>query len=122
MPSFVRVVIQVASSAIPDDLADIQVEVVNVKVGKLTAVVPESLLFCFNVASRDTALAGARLHFEEVPIGVRCRQCDAECTIDEPPFECRSCGGNDIDILSGRELIVTSIEVADPNLDPSSEE
>lgn len=111
-------IVEIASSALPPD-EDLQIEAVNIKVGKLTAVIPQSLRFCFNVVTSDTALAGARLQIEEVSVVVHCDECDLETTIEEPPFVCGTCGNGAIDIVAGRELIVTSIEVAEDNEDPA---
>ena len=111
--SIVLKIIDIATDAIPDDMCDVSVEAIHLRVGKLTAIVPSSLNFCFNIASRDTPLAGAKLEIEEIPIVGECAQCGAESTIDEPPFSCRQCGNEKIEIISGRELLVTSIEVAD---------
>ena len=106
-------IIEIATSALPPGENDLQIEAVNIKVGKLTAVIPQSLRFCFNVVTSDTPLAGARLEIEEVPVVVHCTDCDLETTIDEPPFVCGTCGNGAIDIVAGRELMVTSLEVAD---------
>lgn len=105
-------IVEMASSAIPNDMERVCVEKVNLKVGKLTAIVPESLRFCFNIVNRDTKLAGANLCIEEVPIIAKCCECNAQSNIIEPPFICQKCGSGSLDIISGRELIVTSIEVA----------
>ena len=110
-------IIEIASASIPEQYKDVQVESVNLRVGKLTAVVPESLRFCFNVATRDTVLAGARLRIEEVPIQASCKQCNQTTIIEELPFVCGSCGGGSLDIVTGRELTVASIQVADPQED-----
>lgn len=115
-------IIDIASSALPDDVPDGQVETLNLKIGKLTAVVPESLRFCFNVASRDTRLAGARLNLEEIPVVVHCGECGSSSTIEKPPFVCSTCGNGGIEIVSGRELMVVSIELADEGIDTSTQE
>lgn len=107
-------IVEIASSSIPEEYDDVQVEAVNVRVGKLTAVVPESLRFCFNVATRDTRLAGARLEISEVPIQAECQDCGNILTIEGLPFACDECGSGRLEILSGRELTVASIQVADP--------
>ena len=108
-------IVEIATASIPAELATIEVESVNLKVGKLTAVVPESLRFCFNVVTRDTQLAGARLEIEEVPVVARCQVCGAQSEIEEPPFVCADCGDGSLEFLSGRELLVKSIELADEN-------
>src|SRR4030042_4431321 len=86
-------IVEIATSAIPPDIEEARIERVNLKVGRLTAVVPESLRFCFNIASSDTPLAGATLEIEETPIVVECGMCGAETMIEGPPFACSAWGG-----------------------------
>ena len=106
-------IIEIASASIPQDVAEVRVERVNLKIGKLAAVVPESLRFCFEIASRDTPLAGANLHIDEIPVVARCKDCHEEWTIQAPVFSCVACNSGKIDILSGRELNIESIEIAE---------
>jgi hydrogenase nickel incorporation protein HypA/HybF len=106
-------IIEIATESIPPDLKTVRVARVNLKVGKLSAVVPESLRFCFEVASRETALEGAELRIEEIPVVARCRDCQAEWTISEPAFACETCESGNLEILSGRELDIESIEIAE---------
>ncbi len=105
---------EIAQSAIPKDAGDIEIEAVNLKVGKLTAIVPESLRFCFEIVAKDTPLADATLNIEEIPIVAVCQECYAETSIENADFSCGKCGSGKLDIISGRELTVSSIEVADP--------
>lgn len=104
-------IIDIATASIPADLAGARVERVNLTVGKLSAVVPESLRFCFQVASRETPLEGAELNIEEVPVVARCHQCDHQWTIETPVFRCPVCDGTRIEVVSGRELDIRSIEL-----------
>lgn len=106
--------VEIAVSAIPEELkGKKKVEKVNLKVGKLSSVVPDSLRFCFDVVIKDTELAGAELVMEEVPVVIRCRDCGAEFTLDKPAFACQGCGGGAIDVISGRELDIISLEMED---------
>ena len=75
--------------------------------------VPESLRFCFDVVSRETPLAGAELHIEEVPVTARCNECRHEWSLSGPEFHCPSCKGGRIEILTGRELDIQSIEITE---------
>ena len=109
-------IVEIAMEAIPPGIEDARIERVNLKVGRLTAVVPQSLRFCFNIATSDTPLAGASLQIEQTPIVVECGKCGAKTMIEEPPFACRECGGGEVTIVSGRELDVLSIEMADPGV------
>ncbi len=111
---------EIAKSAIPETPEDIQIETVNLKVGKLTAIVPDSLRFCFEIVTKDTPLEGAKLNVEEVPIKAVCKECYAETTIEDADFSCGKCKSGKLDILSGRELTVSSIEVADPENEKKS--
>jgi len=106
-------IIEIAQASIPEEEGDIAIARVNLKVGKLAAVVADSLRFCFEIAAKETPLEGAELDIEEVPVRARCKECDTEWTIDGPAFNCEKCGSGQIEILSGRELNIESIEIAD---------
>jgi hydrogenase nickel incorporation protein HypA/HybF len=106
-------VVEIVLSSIPADLENPRVETVNLKVGKLAAVVPESLRFCFEIITKETPLAEAELNIEEVPVKARCRDCQHEWTIQEAVFMCESCSGGSIELISGRELEIASIELED---------
>jgi hydrogenase nickel incorporation protein HypA/HybF len=106
-------IIEIATASLPADLGEVRVAAVNLKIGKLAAVVPASLRFCFDVAVKDTPLAGAKLAIEEVPVVARCKDCNARWTIDEAVFICKTCDSGSLEILSGRELDIESIEVVE---------
>ena len=104
-------IVEIATASLPANLGEARVTAVNLKIGKLAAVVPESLRFCFDVVVKDTLLAGAQLVIEEVPVVARCKDCNAQWTIDAPVFICKTCQSGSLEILSGRELDIESIEV-----------
>jgi len=106
-------IVDIAVSSIPADVRKPKVAKVNLRVGKLTAIVPSSLTFCFDIAAQDTPLAGAKLSIEESPIIVRCKSCGHQWTVTTPNFICEKCQGGQVDILSGRELDILSLELAD---------
>ncbi|HDI59733.1 MAG TPA: hydrogenase maturation nickel metallochaperone HypA [Desulfobacteraceae bacterium] len=104
-------IIDIATASIPADLVGARVARVNLTVGKLSAVVPGSLRFCFQVASRETPLEGAELNIEEVPVVALCKECGHRWTIEEPVFRCPACDSPRIEVVSGRELDIRSIEL-----------
>jgi hydrogenase nickel incorporation protein HypA/HybF len=106
-------IVEIATASLPPDLGAARVAAVNLKIGKLAAVVPESLRFCFDVAVKDTPLAGARLVIEELAVVARCKDCNTQWTIDQPVFTCKTCQSGSLEILSGRELDIESIEVVE---------
>ncbi|MEW6674136.1 MAG: hydrogenase maturation nickel metallochaperone HypA [Thermodesulfobacteriota bacterium] len=106
-------IVEIATASLPAGSKDIRVEKVNLKIGKLAAVVPASLRFCFEVVTKDTPFAGSTLDIEEVPVVVKCRGCKIEWTVTGPDFRCKTCQNGEVDILSGREIDIISIEVTD---------
>lgn len=106
-------IVEIATASIPADLAGSRIETVNLKVGRLSAIVSDSLRFCFEAVTKDTALEGARLHITEIPVHAVCNACGREWTIDEPAFACPACNSGDITLLTGRELDIESIELAE---------
>ncbi|MEW6378046.1 MAG: hydrogenase maturation nickel metallochaperone HypA [bacterium] len=84
---------------------------VNLRVGKMTSVVPSSLAFCFEVLSRGTSLEGAVLDIEEIPVRCRCTTCQEEFEVESFTFFCPKCGGNNLEQLSGREFLIHHLEV-----------
>jgi len=103
------------SSAVLDTVlkhaAGRRVTVVSLRLGHLRQVVPDSLAFYFELVSRETLCEGARLEHEVVPARLRCQACEVEWEISVPVFRCGLCGGTDVDVVSGEELEVESIEV-----------
>ncbi len=92
---------------------------VTLQVGCLRAVVPEAMEFCFEAAAQGTRAQGARLDIEQVPIVVRCARCGHDWTVEVIEFMCPACEGP-VQVLSGKELLLRSIEVDDGLDDPSS--
>jgi hydrogenase nickel incorporation protein HypA/HybF len=90
------------------------VTVVNLRVGRLRQVVPDTLEFYFEFVARDSVCEGARLHQEVIPARLRCRGCEHEWEIEIPAFRCPVCAGSDVAVASGDEFEVESIEVDGP--------
>ena len=106
-------IVDIAKASIPADMQGSKVRKVNLQVGKLSAIVADSLRFCFDLVIKDTPLEGAELSIEELPVVARCKDCSTEWTVTEAVFTCKNCQSGAIDILSGRELDITSIEIED---------
>jgi hydrogenase nickel incorporation protein HypA/HybF len=84
---------------------------VELRVGHLRQVVPSALEFAFQLVSRGTVLDGAELAIEAVPARGRCRACGTETTMSGFPLACSACGGLDMEVLAGEELLVDSLEL-----------
>jgi len=85
---------------------------VHLKLGALSGVVKEALLSSYDLACEHTILAGSVLVIEDVPIVVHCPRCDARRPVRSTQcFCCAECGAPSADVLEGRELLVTALEI-----------
>jgi hydrogenase nickel incorporation protein HypA/HybF len=89
-----------------------RVVAVHVRVGALSGVVPDALQFSWDLATADTAVAGARLQIEDVPVTIYCGRCCEERTLSSARrFRCPACGELALEIRGGRDLALTALEV-----------
>ena len=86
---------------------------VEVAVGRLRQVVPDALSFGFELVTAGTALDGAELVLEEVPVRVACGACDTRTEPDRFPFACDECGSLDVEVTDGQQLQVVALELED---------
>jgi hydrogenase nickel incorporation protein HypA/HybF len=87
------------------------VTTVNVRIGRLRQVVPDSLEFYFEVVARGTVCEGSRLELEVVPARLHCSACRHEWELTEPPFWCPRCSSHEVTVAGGDEFLVESIEI-----------
>jgi hydrogenase nickel incorporation protein HypA/HybF len=91
---------------------------VQVRLGQLRQAAPESLDFAFNLLAEGTPLDGAELVVWYVSAAGRCRDCGAESVLEDFPLSCARCGGTDLDLFAGEELLVDALELK-AELEPS---
>jgi hydrogenase nickel incorporation protein HypA/HybF len=87
------------------------VSVVTMRIGRLRQVIPDTLEFYFGFVSRGTVCEGARLDQQVIDAVLRCRGCEREWEIDFPDFRCPECARADVEVVSGEEFEVESIDV-----------
>jgi hydrogenase nickel incorporation protein HypA/HybF len=87
---------------------------VNVRIGYLRQVVPDALQFSWELLTEGRDLAGSELVIEHVPAVVVCTSCGAETTLDWPILVCATCGTHDVQLVSGEEFMIESIDLAEP--------
>jgi hydrogenase nickel incorporation protein HypA/HybF len=88
-----------------------RVHSVRLEVGALCAVVPDSMQFCFGLATEGTVADGARLDLDVRPGSARCRTCGEKFALADPILLC-PCGSADVEVLAGKELKILSMEVS----------
>jgi hydrogenase nickel incorporation protein HypA/HybF len=84
---------------------------INLVVGELSGVVGDCVQFYFDVLSKNTLADGAVLAFETRPTRLRCRKCEKEFTPLNHDWTCPDCHEMSMEIVSGRECYMESIEV-----------
>lgn len=87
-----------------------KVKKVVLEVGKLAAVLPDALHFCFGLCTEGTALEGAELEIREIPGLAQCLECGNELTLEKPFGRCE-CGNTFLKWLSGEELKIKYLEL-----------
>jgi len=90
------------------DLASVRV--VRLQIGAMAGVVPEALTFCFELLTRDTLASGALLEIETTAVVARCSGCERLVPVEDRVFLCSHCGDPLLELVSGRELSIMSIE------------
>ena len=89
-----------------------QVNAILLRLGPLSGVVKEALLFSYDVACEGTPLEGSRLVVEEAPVVVYCPTCEEERALASVQrFCCSVCETPTPQVLRGRELEVVALEI-----------
>ena len=91
-----------------------RVRTVRLRVGALSAVIEDSLQFCWGVTTEDTPLKDAKLEVRMLPVVVHCTACGADGEIGVQSFRCPKCGEPAADLRQGRELEIEAIEIDEP--------
>jgi hydrogenase nickel incorporation protein HypA/HybF len=83
---------------------------VTLEIGKLSAVLPDAVRFCFDICAKGTAIEGAELEIIETQGCARCRDCGGEVMLTQLSGRC-VCGSTDLALIGGDELRIKEMEV-----------
>src|SRR5262245_23187835 len=100
---------QYVVDAVVDKLGDAPVGRVRLEIGQRPAVPVDAIRFCFDLVTDGTTLQGASLEIDEPPGLASCRSCGQEIQFDSPTLLC-PCGSANVDVRSGQELKILSVE------------
>jgi hydrogenase nickel incorporation protein HypA/HybF len=103
--SIVETILEAAEPAVKEEIRE-----VRLRIGALTCVMKESLLFCYEIATADTAISGSKLVVTDLPVIIYCSPCNAEREL--PGFRCFRCPVCDTpsgEIRQGHELEIESL-------------
>ncbi len=88
------------------------VRAVHLRLGPLSGVEKEALLFSYGLAAEETPLAGSQLVIEDSPVLIFCAPCGERRAIRSlQSFHCAVCGAAAADVVQGRELEVIGLEI-----------
>ena len=89
-----------------------RVTAVHVRVGALSGVVRDALMFSWDVATAETIAEGSALRIEEIPLVVFCERCEDErAPRPGTGLVCPECGTPSPRIVRGREMQLVAMEV-----------
>lgn len=105
-------ILDIVRQAVPEGKGE-AVRKIRIRVGPLSGVVPDSLAFCLEALLNESEMRCAGAVVETVPAVALCRACRKEFTAEDFAFSCPSCSSIDLELVSGRELEVVDIELAE---------
>ena len=83
---------------------------VTLEIGKLSAIEPNAIRFCFDLCAEGSVLEGAQLEIMEVDGLAQCKTCAREFELTLMAGTC-PCGSTDINCVAGQELNIKEMEV-----------
>ncbi|HET7871719.1 MAG TPA: hydrogenase maturation nickel metallochaperone HypA [Terriglobales bacterium] len=87
-------------------------QAIHLRLGRLSGVDREALLFSYDVARRETELAGSHLIIEDVEVAIFCPACRADRPVRLfPLLLCAECGALGERVVHGQELEIIGMEV-----------
>lgn len=96
---------------------------VQIALGAMTMIDPEQLEFWLEQIFRGTIAEGAQVQIEQLPLRVRCTECDYEGEVkvpDDPIYHlmafaptCPECGSDELQVLAGDACVVQGMRVID---------
>lgn len=91
---------------------------VTIEVGELTMLNPEQVKFLLGVLAEDTLIEGAEIIIEDVPVEIKCRNCEFTGLANTEGSDhylaivlCPKCDERNVEILKGRECNVKTIKI-----------
>lgn len=86
------------------------IKTVGLVVGRLVAVLPDSMRFCFDVLAKEPPFVNTRLEIEEIDIRISCKSCGKDSVVDDNQFYCNLCGSTTVEVVAGNEFYVDYYE------------
>jgi hydrogenase nickel incorporation protein HypA/HybF len=80
-------------------------------IGRLSAVEPEAMRFCFDAVTAGTAAEGAALDIADIAGAGWCLDCGKTVALEERFGPCPDCAGYKVQMTAGDEMKIRELEV-----------
>lgn len=84
-------------------------------IGQLSSIVDDSVQFYWDFLTENTICSGSTLHFERIKATFLCNTCDKIFPLENRLSPCPECGSYSLDIKTGEEFYLDSIEIEKEN-------
>lgn len=84
---------------------------ITLAIGKYSGVEKEAFEFAFSIAAEGSPAENAKLIIIQTEMTVKCRDCGVESVNDVPLAKCGKCSSLNVEIISGKEFNIKSMEV-----------
>lgn len=88
-----------------------KIRTIKLCIGQLNGLVPDCIQVYLDMLSEGTIAEGARIEAEFLPVEVHCRDCGQDGEITPHRLSCPCCGSLRLQLLSGKEFYIKSMEV-----------
>lgn len=101
-----------------------RIRVIHLDIGHMRQIIPQTLEYCWNIVREDfPELRESTLEIRHIPVSFRCTQCAHVTTLEGfPMLACEECGSHAIQMLTGEEFLLTSMETFDAESPPEESE
>lgn len=89
----------------------IKVTDIHLVIGNFSSIVDDSVVFYWEMISKGTVCESAKIHFNRLPAIMLCLACNQTFEIPGELIPCPSCGSYQLNIQSGEEFFLESIEI-----------
>lgn len=88
------------------------IEAIRLRVGKASGIMPEALIFAFDIAKHETIASKAKLDIDIVPLSGNCKACGEHFEIEDKfLFNCPSCNAADLAVTKGYEMEIVEMDI-----------
>ena len=90
-----------------------RIEKLVLQIGEMSSVIPNYVVAVYPEAVKGTVLNDAALEIETLPANAKCKDCEQVFNTLENKAICPTCGGKELELLSGREFNIKEIVIVD---------